>query len=77
VIADEPTANLDSRTGSAILALMRSVQQRYRTSFLFSSHDRQVIGEADDTIYLKDGAVRSIRRREPQPAALDSEPADR
>jgi putative ABC transport system ATP-binding protein len=76
VIADEPTANLDSRTGSAILALMRTVQQRYRTSFLFSSHDRKVIGEADDTIYLKDGAVRGIRRRE-SPAALDSEPADR
>ncbi|NWG75105.1 MAG: ABC transporter ATP-binding protein [Rubrivivax sp.] len=68
VIADEPTANLDSRTGDAILTLMRSMQQRYRTSFIFSSHDRKVIRAADDTIYLKDGEIRSIRRRQLEPA---------
>ncbi|MBZ8143656.1 ABC transporter, partial [Rubrivivax gelatinosus] len=72
VIADEPTANLDSRTGAEILQLMRGMQQRYGISFLFSSHDRAVIGAADDTVYLKDGEIRAIRRR-PTPArpALD------
>jgi putative ABC transport system ATP-binding protein len=69
VIADEPTANLDSRTGAEILSLMRHMQRRYGISFLFSSHDRAVIGAADDTIYLKDGEIRAIdRRAAPAPA---------
>jgi len=63
VIADEPTANLDSRTGAEILSLMRHMQKRYGISFLFSSHDRAVIGAADDTIFLKDGEIHGIRRR--------------
>jgi putative ABC transport system ATP-binding protein len=71
VIADEPTANLDSRTGAEILSLMRHMQRRYGISFLFSSHDRAVIGAADDTFFLKDGEIRGVRRR-PAPAAPDS-----
>lgn len=62
VIADEPTANLDSQTGAAILALMRRMVQRYGISFIFSSHDPDVIKAADDTIFLKDGVIRGIRR---------------
>ena len=65
VIADEPTANLDSKTGASILELMRRMQKRYQVSFVFSSHDREVIGAADDTIFLKDGTIRSIRRKDP------------
>ena len=68
VIADEPTANLDSKTGASILALMRRMQRRYEISFVFSSHDRDVIGAADDTIFLKDGLIRSIRRRNSEEA---------
>lgn len=64
VIADEPTANLDSRTGAEILALMRHMQRRYGISFLFSSHDRVVIRAADDTIFLHDGAIRAIKRHQ-------------
>jgi putative ABC transport system ATP-binding protein len=63
VIADEPTANLDSKTGAAILLLMRRMQERYNISFVFSSHDRDVLSAADDTIMLKDGVIHSIRRR--------------
>ena len=63
VIADEPTANLDSQTGAAILSLMRQMQARYKITFLFSSHDREVIGAADDLIYLRDGMIQGIRRR--------------
>lgn len=62
VIADEPTANLDSQTGAAILALMRQMVERYDVSFIFSSHDPEVIKAADDTIFLKDGKVQGIRR---------------
>lgn len=63
VIADEPTANLDSRTGAAILSLMRHMQERYQISFVFSSHDRNVIGAADDTIFIRDGTILSVRRK--------------
>ncbi|MDD2882827.1 MAG: ABC transporter ATP-binding protein [Rhodoferax sp.] len=63
VIADEPTANLDSKTGAAILALMRHMAERYQISFIFSSHDREVVRAADDTIFLKDGMIRGIRRK--------------
>ncbi|MFM2403279.1 MAG: hypothetical protein RL223_1159 [Pseudomonadota bacterium] len=62
VIADEPTANLDSRTGKAILTLMRRMQTRYGISFVFSSHDRELIHAADDLITLTDGVIRSVRR---------------
>jgi len=64
VIADEPTANLDSKTGASILALMRNMQHRYQVSFIFSSHDKDLIAAADDTIFIKDGTVRSIRRKQ-------------
>ena len=63
VIADEPTANLDSQTGAAILALMRRMQERYKISFLFSSHDRSLIDAADDLITLQDGVIQSICRK--------------
>ena len=63
VIADEPTANLDSQTGAAILALMRRMVDRYEISFIFSSHDPDVIKAADDTIFLKDGLISGIRRK--------------
>ncbi len=65
VIADEPTANLDSQTGAAILALMRRMQERYQISFVFSSHDRAVLKAADDTISIKDGLVRAVTRKAP------------
>ena len=42
---------------------MRHMQERYKISFIFSSHDREVIGAADDLIYLKDGQIQQIRRR--------------
>lgn len=63
VIADEPTANLDSQTGAAILTLMRRMVERYEISFIFSSHDPEVIKAADDTIFLKDGLISGIRRK--------------
>ncbi len=62
VLADEPTANLDSQTGAQIILLMRELQRQQKTAFVFSSHDPQVIASADHLVLLKDGHLQS-----PQP----------
>lgn len=53
--ADEPTANLDSRTGAEIIALMREVQEESAASFVFSTHDPQLMSRADDSFVSRDG----------------------
>lgn len=63
VLADEPTANLDSQTGAAIIALMRQMQREHQVSFVFSSHDPQVLAEADDAVQLRDGRIIGVERR--------------
>jgi len=57
VLADEPTANLDSTNGAAIVQLMRDMQRRYRTSFIFSTHDPMLLSHADQVVYTRDGTV--------------------
>lgn len=57
VFADEPTANLDSETGSAIIALMRRIQREHQVSFVFSSHDPKVMLQADDSVQIRDGRI--------------------
>ena len=63
VLADEPTANLDSQTGASIIALMRKMQREHHASFVFSSHDPQVQAEADDAIFIRDGRITGVERR--------------
>lgn len=63
VLADEPTANLDSRTGADIIALMRKMQREHHVSFIFSSHDPQVMAEADDAVMIRDGRIIAIERQ--------------
>jgi len=62
VLADEPTANLDSHTGAAIIALMREMQRELQVSFVFSSHDAKVMAEADDAVLIRDGRIEDIVR---------------
>jgi putative ABC transport system ATP-binding protein len=62
VLADEPTANLDSKTGAEIIELMRRLQQREEMSFVFSSHDPKVLDAADDAVHIHDGRITSIER---------------
>ncbi len=57
VIADEPTANLDHKTGSMILELMKDLNTRYKTTFIFSTHDPLVSKYADEVIQLMDGEI--------------------
>ena len=57
VLADEPTANLDSANGAAIIALMREVQREHATSFVFCTHDPQLMSHADEIFSLRDGRI--------------------
>lgn len=57
VLADEPTANLDSRTGAQIIELMRKMQAEQKVSFVFSSHDPQLIAHAEETYTIRDGLL--------------------
>jgi putative ABC transport system ATP-binding protein len=64
VIADEPTANLDSENGEQVLATMAGLNRELGTTFLFSSHDPMVIEHGRRVITLRDGKVVSDQRRE-------------
>jgi len=57
VLADEPTANLDSQTGAAIVDLMRRMQEECRTTFVFSTHDPHLMSHADETFAIRDGLL--------------------
>ena len=57
VLADEPTANLDSHTAEELLDLMRDLNARRGVTFLFSSHDDRVIGRARRVVRLEDGRL--------------------
>ena len=64
VLADEPTANLDSQTGAEVIALMRRLQRERDVSFVFSSHDPQIQAEADDVVFIRDGKIVGTEQRE-------------
>lgn len=57
VLADEPTANLDSVTGSQILEIMSEMNQKQKTTFIFSTHDQNVLKFAKNIVKIKDGLI--------------------
>jgi len=59
VLADEPTANLDHDTAYRILELMKKMRDEFRTTFVFSTHDPKIMGEAETTFILEDGRLDS------------------
>ncbi len=63
VLADEPTANLDSTTGAAIIQLMKKINAELSTTFIFSTHDATIVDIADHVIRLHDGEVVDEERR--------------
>jgi putative ABC transport system ATP-binding protein len=62
VLADEPTANLDSATGASIIDLMRRVQVQSRTTFIFATHDLKLMSHADETFVIRDGELVEHRK---------------
>ncbi len=59
VLADEPTANLDSKTGDQLLAMMKEMNARRQVTFIFSTHDRMVMDYANRLVRIKDGKLTS------------------
>jgi putative ABC transport system ATP-binding protein len=63
VLADEPTANLDHATGSEILWLMKQINLRQGTTFVFSTHDARVMEAADRLVRIEDGRLTGLGMR--------------
>jgi putative ABC transport system ATP-binding protein len=74
VLADEPTANLDSETGEQIIELMKRINAERGSTFIFSTHDPDIVGIADHVIRLHDGLVAAEQRRTPQPPPAAGQP---
>jgi len=64
ILADEPTANLDSKSAEDLLELMRQLNREKGTTFVFSSHDPMVIAHARRVVRLRDGRLESDERLE-------------
>jgi len=64
ILADEPTANLDSRTGREILELMLELNKSERTTFIFSTHDQMVMDYARRIVRIRDGQIESDEVKE-------------
>ncbi len=60
VLADEPTGNLDSKNAEEIIDLMREMNRRNKQTFLMVTHAPEMFGQADKTIFLKDGTIERI-----------------
>ena len=57
ILADEPTANLDSENSAQILALMKQLNKEMNTTFIFSTHDSRIVDMCDHVVYLLDGKI--------------------
>ncbi|MBW7469833.1 ABC transporter ATP-binding protein [Marinobacter sp. F4218] len=64
VLADEPTANLDSKTGAALLDMMRRMNDEHGVTFVFSTHDPMVMERARRVVHLKDGRIEREEHRQ-------------
>ncbi|MBN1932675.1 MAG: ABC transporter ATP-binding protein [Desulfobacterales bacterium] len=57
ILADEPTANLDQKTGATILDIMKKINEEHKTVFIFSTHDSKIMSMANRIIRIRDGAI--------------------
>ena len=63
ILADEPTANLDSKTGGQILELMQKLNSELKTTFVFSTHDQRIVDMCNHVVYILDGEqVNEVRK---------------
>jgi len=64
VLADEPTANLDSKTGEGLLQLMKEMNEKKSVTFIFSTHDKMVMEYARRLVLIKDGRIADDQTKE-------------
>jgi putative ABC transport system ATP-binding protein len=64
ILADEPTANLDSATGHKIIELMKTINEVEKTTLIFSTHDTHIMEHARRVVTLRDGLVTGVESRE-------------
>lgn len=64
VLADEPTANLDSSTGKSLLEMMKQMNEEKNVTFIFSTHDNMVMDYARRLVYIKDGRIVNDQKKE-------------
>jgi len=65
ILADEPTANLDSKTGIALLEVMRELNEKSGMTFVFSTHDEKIMHRATRLIHMSDGKIEQDERQAP------------
>ncbi len=63
ILADEPTANLDSHTGTELLEMMHSLNRETGMTFIFSTHDKMIMDKASRLIVLRDGQIQEDKRK--------------
>lgn len=63
VLADEPTANLDHKTAFMVLDLMKKMRNEFKTTFIFSTHDQKIVGEAEIVYLLEDGKMNDTKTK--------------
>ncbi len=63
VLADEPTANLDHDTAYMVLNLMKKMRDEFKTTFIFSTHDQKIVGEAETIFTLEDGKINNAKTK--------------
>ncbi len=63
VLADEPTANLDHQTAYMVIGLMKKMRDEFKTTFIFSTHDQKIVGEAETIYMLEDGGLTGIEAK--------------
>lgn len=57
ILADEPTANLDTKTAQEIIDLFKKLNQEFKLTFVFSTHDQRLIDQVKTVLYIKDGQI--------------------
>jgi putative ABC transport system ATP-binding protein len=64
ILADEPTGNLDSKTGAEIIALLKSLQAEERVTVITATHDDKMLDVSDRIVWIRDGVIDRIEKRE-------------
>lgn len=72
ILSDEPTANLDSRTGEEILDLMRRLNEDHDVTLVFATHDASIVDRADRVVSLLDGRIVDVRSCASQPRLVSN-----